>query len=244
MEKHLYAEHFDLESKHWWFVSKKKIIDSFLNKYIPQKNDRKILDAGCGAGLMLNQLQIYGKTYAMDFSEDAVDFSKKNFNGEVKRGWLPENFPYLDQKFDAIICLDVIEHINDDQKSLQILKNHLSDDGVMIITVPALQLLWSKWDDLNHHKRRYNKKLLEQVILDAGLKIVRISYYNSLLFLPVFFIRIMKNIIKSDSEKSDTVLPNFLLNWILEKIFSFEKWLLQVISFPIGVSLIAVVRKN
>ncbi len=54
----------------------------------------------------------------------------------------------------------------------------------------------------------------------------------------------MKNILKSDSEKSDTALPNFLLNWILEKIFSFEKWLLQVISFPIGVSLIAVVRKN
>ncbi len=244
MEKHLYAEHFDLESKHWWFVSKKKIIESFLKKYIPQKNDRKILDAGCGAGLMLKKLQIYGKTYAMDFSEDAVEFSKKKFNGEVRRGWLPENFPYLDQKFDAIICLDVIEHINDDQKSLRILKDHLSDDGIMIITVPALQLLWSKWDDLNHHKRRYSKKQLEQVILNAGLKIDRITYYNSLLFLPVFLIRIIKNIIKSDSEKSDTDLPNSILNWILEKIFSFEKWLLHVISFPIGVSLIAVVRKN
>lgn len=244
MEKHLYSEHFELESKHWWFVSKKEIIVSFLEQYIPLKSDRTILDAGCGAGLMLNNLKKFGKTYAMDFSEDAVDFSKKVFDGEIKRGWLPDNFPYPNQKFDAIICLDVIEHIDDDLKSLEVLKQHLSDNGIMILTVPALQFLWSKWDDLNHHKRRYDKNQLKDVILKAGFQIDKISYYNSLLFIPIAIVRIVKNILNNDSDKSDTDLPSKPVNWLLKNIFLLEKWLLKLISFPIGVSLIAVVRKK
>lgn len=244
MEKHLYAEHFQLESKHWWFVSKKRIIISFLEDYVIGKSDIKILDAGCGAGLMLNNLQSYGTTFAMDYSPDAVEFSKKIFNGEVQRGWLPDNFPYKDQKFDAIVCLDVIEHIDDDLKSLQVLRDHLSPGGIMIITVPALQFLWSKWDDLNHHKRRYNKEQFKKVILSAGFEIEKLSYYNSLLFLPIALVRLLKNSLMSDSDKSDTDLPSAPVNYILEKVFTLEKWLLKFIKFPIGVSLIAVVRKK
>lgn len=244
MEKHLYAEHFELESKHWWCVSKKKIILSFIHKYLLKKQNPQILDAGCGAGLMLPSLQNIGSTFAMDYSEDAVEFSKKLFNGEVRRGWLPDNVPYKDKTFDAIICLDVIEHIDDDLKSLQTLNHILSDQGVLILTVPAMQFLWSKWDDLNHHKRRYHKAQLKAVIEKAGFEIQKISYYNSLLFIPIACVRLLKNALNNDSDKSDTELPGPLMNAILKGIFSAEEWLLKFISFPVGVSLIVVANKK
>jgi SAM-dependent methyltransferase len=245
MEKHLYAEHFELESKHGWFVSKKRIILSFVEAYLNKnKKDLTILDAGCGAGLMLKDLQTYGKTFGMDYSEDAVKFSSMGFDGEVRRGWLPDNVPYEGKKFDLIICLDVIEHIDDDKKSLEKIRDLLSENGVLILTVPALMFLWSKWDDLNHHKRRYNRKQLYDVMTQAGFQLNKISYYNSLLFLPIAAVRLLKNALNNDSDKSDTDMPSPPVNFILKGIFSLEKFLLKIFNFPIGVSLIAVAKKN
>jgi 2-polyprenyl-3-methyl-5-hydroxy-6-metoxy-1,4-benzoquinol methylase len=244
MEKHLYQEHYDLESKHWWFVSKKKIVMSLLLKHLLKRGECNILDAGCGAGLMLNDLEKYGTTYGMDYSEEAIKFSKLNFKGDVRQGWLPDNIPYQNGKFDIIVCLDVLEHVDDDDKSVQVLYDLLNEDGILIITVPALMLLWSNWDILNQHKRRYNRKQLTLILENNGFVIKKISYYNFLLFLPILLIRLINGILNRDNKHSDTEMPGEILNFILKNIFSFERILLKIMNLPIGVSLIAIVQKK
>jgi SAM-dependent methyltransferase len=243
MQQHLYREHYELEEKHWWFVAKKRIIMSLLSDALAAKKDPQILDAGCGPGLMLKELAKHGTTCGMDSSAEALKFSRMTFGGDVRQGWLPDNVPFEKNRFDIITCLDVIEHIEDDDGSVKVLHALLRDKGVMIVTVPALMSLWSKWDDLNGHKRRYHRKELEELLVRSGFQIELISYYNTLLFPAIFAVRWFGRTFKRDSARSDTDMPGNLLNFILKKIFSIERFLLKFMRLPFGVSLVAVVRK-
>jgi SAM-dependent methyltransferase len=243
MDKQLYQDHFDLENKHWWFISKRKIIKSFLSQQIKDKKNLKILDAGCGPGLMINELSTFGELSAMDISIDAIEFCKTKNKCDLRYGHLPDNVPFENNQFDAIICLDVIEHIEQDKLAVKKLYDLLVPGGVLIVTVPALMLLWSQWDVLNEHKRRYNLNNFKSVLSLNNFEIKKISYYNSLLFIPVLIVRMLNNLLKRKGG-SDTNMPNSFLNFVLTKIFSSEEKILKYINFPIGVSLIAVARKR
>ncbi|AYD40437.1 class I SAM-dependent methyltransferase [Clostridium fermenticellae] len=242
MKEYLYKELYDLENKHWWFLGKKKIVLSLIRTYVKYNESNKILDAGCGSGLMLNNLKEFGKVFGMDCSKDAIKFSKLIFDGEVKLGFMPEHIPYIKNYFNLIIALDVIEHIEDDELALLDLKDHLTYDGVCVITVPACMSLWSNHDIVHQHKRRYTLRELKKKLLNAGLKVEKISYYNSILFLPIFIIRQIHRLLNIKSG-SDAKMPNTFINFILKNVFSFERHILKNYSIPFGVSLIAIVKK-
>ena len=242
MEKYLYKELFEIEEKHWWFISKKKIVTTLLKQHL-RDDENNILDIGCGSGLMLNVLKDFGKVYGMDCSDEAIKFSKLVFDGQVIKGCLPYDIPYNQNYFNVILALDVIEHIEKDKEALSVLKDYLCNNGILIITVPALMCLWSNHDVLHQHKRRYTVKELNIKIEQAGFQIERISYFNTFLFFPIFVIRQMNRKLKKDRLESDTKLPNRFINLILEKIFSFERYILKSYNMKIGVSIIAIARK-
>lgn len=240
MKDYLYSELYEIESKHWWFVVKKKIVLSMMKKYLRKKNN-KILDAGCGCGLMLNDLKEYGQPFGMDYSDEAVKFSKLIFNGEINIGYIPGNIPYDKNYFNCILALDVIEHIDDDIGALKDIYEHLSDNGICIITVPAYMFLWSNHDDIHEHKRRYVLCELKHKLINSGFKIEKISYYNTLLFLPIFIARQIHKLF--NIKGSDAKMPNKLINVILERIFMLEEHILNNFNMKFGVSVIAVVRR-
>lgn len=243
MNKDLYRMFFEIQKKHWWFVAKKEIVLDFINKYLPEKRNLRILDIGCGSGLMLNSLESYGQVSGMDMSDDAISFSKEIFSGKVEKGFLPANIPYSKNNFDLVIALDVIEHINEDIEALKNIRTHMVEGGKAIITVPACMMLWSKHDVVNEHKRRYDLKELKSKLVESGFIIEKLSYFNTFLFLPVLIIRTLNNVLKRE-ENSDLDMPSRPVNFILYTIFSLEKYVLRICNLPsFGVSLIAVVRK-
>ena len=242
MDKEFYQKFFEVQKKHWWFVSKKKIVLDFINRYVRAKGDHKILDIGCGSGLMLNALEQMGDTYGMDMSDDAINFSKEIFSGTVKKGMLPDNIPYDNEYFSLVVALDVIEHVDDDRASLAAIRSHIADGGQAVISVPACMFLWSEHDELNEHKRRYTLEELKMKLIDAGFTIEKISYFNTFLFPLISLVRMINNLLKRKGG-SDVDLPHPAVNYILEKVFSLEKYFLRIMNFPIGVSVIAVVRK-
>ena len=243
MESHLYQDLYDLENEHWWFVSKRKIVLSLLEKHLSADANHHILDVGCGSGLMLNDLTRFGTVYGMDYSEEALRFSAMNFNGILRRGFLPGGIPFPEDHFDVIVALDILEHIEDDTTSLQDLKSHLKDGGICLVTVPAHMFLWSGHDVVHDHKRRYTKEMLRDRIEIAGLRILKLSYYNSLLFLPITLTRMANRLMRSE-HGSDAQMPNKYLNMMLQRIFSFEALCLDHFDFRTGVSLIAVLTKQ
>jgi len=242
MDKALYRKFFEVQKKHWWFVSKKKIVLDFIDRYLSSNDNHKILDIGCGSGLMLNALEQIGDTYGMDMSDDAINFSKEIFSGTVKKGMLPDNIPYDEEYFSLVVALDVIEHVNDDRASLNAIRSHIAEGGQAVISVPACMFLWSEHDVLNEHKRRYTLEELKGKLIDAGFTIEKISYFNTFLFPLISLVRMINNLLKRKGS-SEIDLPHPFINFIVEKIFSLEKYFLRIMNFPIGVSVLAVVRK-
>jgi SAM-dependent methyltransferase len=242
MNINMYRIFFKIQKKHWWFITKKMIVLDIIDKYLTKHDNNKVLDIGCGSGLMLNTLEKIGQTYGMDMSDDAINFSKEIFNGKVEKGLLPDQIPYEENFFDLITALDVIEHVDRDIDSLKAIRSRLVSGGKAVITVPAYMFLWSSFDEMNGHKRRYTLTELNTKLVQAGFTVEKISYYNTLLFPVVFVVRMLNNVLKRDGA-SDVDMPSRPLNFILEKIFGTEKYLLKFMNLPFGVSILAVVRK-
>jgi SAM-dependent methyltransferase len=238
----MYRIFFEIQKKHWWFVTKKKIVLDTIDRFFKKDDQTKILDIGCGSGLMLNALSKIGPTYGMDMSDEAIEFSKEIYSGDIAQGSLPDQVPYENNFFSLITALDIIEHIDRDIDSLTAMRDLLTPGGKIIITVPAYMFLWSPFDDMNEHKRRYTLTELKTKLLQTGFTIEKISYYNTLLFPIVFVVRLLNNVLNRDGA-SDMDIPSPPVNFILRKIFSFEMYLLRFLNLPFGVSVIAVVRK-
>jgi SAM-dependent methyltransferase len=242
MNINMYRIFFDIQKKHWWFVTKKDIVLDTIDKHLSKHADAKVLDIGCGSGLMLNALEKVGQTFGMDMSDDAINFSKEIFNGKVEKGFLPDQIPYAENFFDLITALDVIEHVDQDIDSLKAIRSRLVSGGKAVITVPAYMFLWSAFDEMNEHKRRYTLSELNAKLVQAGFTVEKISYFNTLLFPVVYAVRMLNKILNRDGA-SDVDMPSRPLNFILKKIFGIEKHLLKLVSLPFGVSILAVVRK-
>jgi SAM-dependent methyltransferase len=241
MENKLYQEMYAIESEHWWFRARRDILTHLIVKYIPQGN---ILDVGCGTGFMLEALQTEwdskGEIWGIDIAEAAVQVCHEKGLNQVRQGVLGNNALPADY-FDLVMFLDMIEHLEQDLPALHQAKHYLKPQGQILITVPAYQFLWSAHDEIHHHKRRYTKNMLTDLLHQAGYEAVFISYFNTFLFPLIAIARLIGNILQRHHQ-SDAKMPSALVNHLLYQVFRVEKILLSRISFPFGVSLVCLAR--
>lgn len=228
------------ELSHWWFVGRRAILASILKKFLHKKNNL-ILEIGCGTGGNIEFLKNYGSVSAVEPDPYAISITMGNGFLNVQKGALPDLLPNFEKKFDLICLFDVLEHVENDLAGLKNCKRLLNHNGIIIITVPALKLLWSQHDEVHNHKRRYTKKEITSLVTKSGLNIVYSSYFNFLLFPAIFLTRTAKGFFNSGKE-SDLKKQNSFFNIILKYIFSFEKYLIPRLIFPIGVSIVAVAQ--
>jgi len=241
MELSAYESMRDSQDAHWWFVGRRHILRSLINRFVKLPHRATILEAGCGFGGNLSLLEDYGQIHAFEYNDEARAFAAQRTAGSVAFGALPDEIGFNDKQFDLIALLDVLEHIDDDLGSLISLRKRLTDDGSLVITVPAIPALWSDHDVVHHHKRRYSKDMLMRRLAEAGLAPQSVGYFNSLLFPLALAQRLASRFGKTAPEASP--LPPAPLNKLLAGIFSFERTLLGWLKFPVGLSLYAVVRK-
>ncbi|MBO3462159.1 class I SAM-dependent methyltransferase [Aetokthonos hydrillicola Thurmond2011] len=245
MDKDFYLQYASIEDKHWWFVGRRLILDQVIRKLRLSKNS-KILEAGCGTGGNLRMLARHGNLDAMELEAMACKLANERQVVQVQLGSLPDNIPFTD-KYDLILMLDVLEHLDDDAQALRTLHSRLKPGGWLLITVPAYQFLWSEHDDINHHKRRYVLKGLKQVVSQAGYSIRYSSYFNSFLFPIVAGVRIIKKLIRSNTNSgnsNDLLLPPKPINQFLSLLFASERHLMDRFSLPFGVSVLLLAQKN
>lgn len=245
MEREIYCQMAEYEEYHWWFVSRRRIIETLVSKVIPDLDGHsKILDAGCGTGGNLKSLKLPSDNMVgMEPDPQAAGKAAEKSGKPVYHGKLPDQIPFPSENFDLILILDVLEHLDDDLSSLRALVSKLKPGGHVLITVPAFKFLWSDHDESHHHRRRYLLSELQGIIKSSGLSVKYGSYYNFWLFPVVFLLRatILKKLIKNSS--SDLVKTTKIINWLLSKIMSSEKNILKRRSLPFGVSIIAIGKK-
>lgn len=240
MKNYLYQDLYNLEEKHWWHISKRKIVFDFIKQYNNFKKP-KILDMGCGTGKNVESLKHLGTVYGIDSSLQAIKFCKQRGLSNISlEKVVNTNFP--ETSFNIITLLDVLEH-TDDNKTLKEAHRILHKDGLIIITVPALPFLWSKWDNVLHHKRRYTKKGLEQILKKNHFHILKISYMYSFLILPVIITRTIKDLFFRKNYPSDFLISFSILNQILFTIARLEAVLVKRELVPLGLSVIVIAQK-
>lgn len=236
MEKVLYDEMRESETEHWWFQARREILLQVIKSFVPK--GASVLDVGCGTGFILEKLQHDYDAHGLDHAEVAVNYCHERGLTFVKQGLLGEE-TFNNKKFHLISFLDVIEHIEDDLAVLLAAKPYLSENGVVMITVPAFEFLWSAHDEIHHHKRRYTKETLTELLQKAGYTVRYISYFNTLLFPMIALVRVIGNL-TGRRNASDAKPQSKFVNEMLYRVFESERNLLPNVSLPFGVSLLAV----
>lgn len=240
MRSDLHNQIYHLEESYWWYKSRRNLIKELL----PKRKSLKILDIGCGTGKLMEELQPYGQIYGLDASPKAVDFCHRRHLHRVYQATFPKIHRSINQhRFDVIICLDVLEHIRDDRLALQTINRLLRPRGRLIITVPAYPWLFSYWDKLSGHHRRYSASQLLSLLDQAHLKIIKLSYlYSFLLPLAIPF-RLIRNHFFKQSPKSDFIKLASGVNQLLFGLATLERVVLKYVNLPFGLSLLCVAQK-
>ncbi len=243
MEKYIYKKVYELEKDNWWFKGKRKIIFTFLDGYYKNKKNLKILDVGCGSGILLENLEKYGETYGIDSSKEAINLCKKRGLKNIKLTSAGK-LPFKNNYFDLITAIDLLYHkkIKNDLKVIKEMKRILKPKGRLVITDSAMMCLWSPHDKVVHARTRYSKKGMQLKLKKAGMKIEKLSYFNTFLFPIIFTVRKF-NSLMNIKQKMDIKKMNKLANTLLYLILKTESYLLKNMNFPWGVSILVIARK-
>ena len=237
MESYLYKEMFALEQNHWWFAAKHRIVLELLGRHFAGQAGRwRVADIGCGCGRMLELLAKDYDAMGLDASPLAVEFSHQR-GVNILQGFLPDQIPLPEKSFDAVLMLDVLEHLDDDVRCAAAVAKLLKPGGLFLCTVPAYQWLYGPHDAAHHHRRRYRKSQLRHTLATAGLKVRYISYFNTVLFPLAVAQRLAQRMGKSQTVS--TAPPARPINAIFQAIFASERHLLGRVSSPFGLSVLA-----
>ncbi len=246
MNKAYVQQYVELERTHWWFVVRQKIILRILKKYAKEQT-LSILNIGAAGGASTQWLSTLGKVVSVESDPFFFDHLKLQQVDVIHS--TVTSMPFEKNSFDLVCAFDVIEHVADDFAAMKEMERVCKPGGMICVTVPAFQLLWSGHDVVNGHYRRYTKKTLFVLgELFAQLQNSEMRYFNSLLFLPVLIARKVSNIFTAGKKRVQSDFTFYriprMLDQILKTVFSAEIPLLRFIHFPVGVSLLAVWKKT
>jgi ubiquinone/menaquinone biosynthesis C-methylase UbiE len=149
-----------------------------------------------------------------------------------------------------VTALDVIEHIDEDERALRELVRVTKRGGHLLIAVPAFPELWSEHDEVNQHVRRYRARALRDLVTRSGCSIRRFSYMNTALFPLAVGARAVQQIRRrllgatSGAPKSDLVAYPAAINGLLTAIFAAESPFVRTIGLPCGLSIVCLARKE
>jgi SAM-dependent methyltransferase len=238
MERIVYDRMAELDERHWWYRARRDVLAALIERRIELPPDARILEIGCGTGHNLQMLARFGAVEGIELDDAARAVAEKRVGKPIGASPLPDLIGVPELAYDMVAVLDVIEHVEEDVRSLQSIATKLRAGGKILITVPAHQWMWSAHDVVNHHKRRYSAKSLRRLIDQAGLRVELLSPFNSLLFPLAVGARLAGRIVGKDS--SDDALPPRPINSLFEMLFGLERYAIGRVPFPPGVSLVAI----
>ena len=240
----------ETEKKHFWHITKRKLLYRFLKKNIPDFESIGFFELGCGSGYFLDYLMKRG--VRIQGGGDLFVESLKIVSGYLKIPLYKIDalrMPFRDE-FGIVALLDIIEHIDDDLGVLKEVRGSLRKGGYVLVTVPALEILRRNLDNILRHKRRYTKGLLRDRLIQAGFSNPKVTYFNAytipFLLAQRSYEYVRKNSLETDEKKvinkSNTIhsLPNSLF----QLAAAIERPFIVQFGIPAGASLMAIAKND
>ena len=231
----------ELETWHFWFAERRVLVLRLLGRWLRRRHGT-VLDLGCGTGSMLTALAREGyRAVGMDALHPrsqpggGVAKGSRVILGDVTHP------PIAGSRFDAVLLLDVLEHVDDDAVLSEV-RRVLRPGGVLLLTVPAMPWLWSYRDTAAGHLRRYAYAHLRRVLAASGLRVRRIRYFNTVLLPLAMATRLLgrRTPRLRDAEERPGTFTNRILSLVLRAEVRLSGWL----ALPWGTSLVAVCQKE
>jgi SAM-dependent methyltransferase len=230
----------ELFERHWWWRAREAAILEALRTHRPAHGWRTILDVGCGDGLFFPPLAELGEVEGVEASADLV-------NPELVRSGQVHVCPFdrsfqPGKRYALILMLDVLEHLEEPEAALRHALTLLEPDGVLLVTVPAFNLLWTNHDVLNAHFTRYTRRSFGNLARQAGLRIESSRYFFQWVFPAKLAARAGERLLQLQP-KPPAVPPRWI-NEILYGLSRLEERLVGFLPWPFGSSLMILGSKT
>jgi SAM-dependent methyltransferase len=246
---------FAAEDRHFWFRMRNKVIAALVKRAAARyPAGYRFLEIGCGNGNVLKELEVVcaqGQVIGIDLFIEGLRFARQRVSAPLIQAdiyALPFNV-----LFEMVGLFDVLEHLPDDVDILTHVRESLSPDGLLFITVPAYRSLWSYADRLANHKRRYTREDLERKLGEAGFAVEYASYYM-MSMLPIVWLsrkrsnfnlqysenpRVLEREMFQNELKIRPVMNQFLYHLLMLEI----PFIARHFHLPFGTSLVVVARR-
>jgi SAM-dependent methyltransferase len=198
-----------------------------------------ILDIGCGDGLSFDCLSEFGEVSGIEADPLVVNPDGPDRN-RITIGTFGPEFACT-ARFSLMLMLDVLEHLDDPLAALRRAAELLQPNGLILIAVPALPLLWTSHDDLNEHRTRYTQRRLLRLVAEAGFHVNRCFYFFHWLALVKLATRLKEHLI--GSRPAPPRLWPWPLNSLLYGLCVLEQPLSLRLPMPLGSSLMVACRR-
>jgi SAM-dependent methyltransferase len=243
-----------VERDHWYYAGKRDIVRGWIERVRAPQAGEALLDCGAGTGIFAREMAERCEVYVLDDHEESLRILREHFPAERILALAGDRVPLPDASLEYVTALDVLEHTPDDAAVVAGFARLLRPGGLAVVTVPAGMALWSDWDVVLHHFRRYDRGRLEALFPARDWEIVHANYTNVAVYPVVWALRRLRTFPsgawwgkKTAAEeggvaRAEDTVPAPWLNRFLRWVFV---WCGTArVRFPFGVSLVLVARRR
>jgi SAM-dependent methyltransferase len=237
------------EREFWWYRGMEQILFRILDPILKQRGPiRDVVEAGCGTGHMASRLaERYGwRMFPTDLDDQGLKYGLERGVQRMAAADIGA-LPFGDRRFDALVTLDVLVYVprGDESRVVRELARVVKPGGLLILRTAALEALRSHHAEFTGEIQRYRREQLMKLAEDAGLRVLRCTYANSLL-MPVALVkfRVLEPLLGGGPESGVQPVSPWLDRTLYGALHREAAWLGSGHNLPIGQSLILVAEKQ
>ena len=235
------------EERHFWFRGFRSFVRPLIHHALADKHRSRVLDCGCGTGANLQLFAPYGTPYGFDLSPVGLQIGRE----QGRRGLVRASavaVPFASGVFDLVASFDVLYALDeaDERAAVAEMYRVTRPGGYAVINVAAMPALRGDHSILSRERRRYTRTTLSALLASAGFQVVKLTYTNAVLFLPMLAVRLFHRARGLSSEADATAeikVPPAAVNALLSVLLRLESLWLRVGVSPFGSSLLCLARK-
>jgi SAM-dependent methyltransferase len=229
------------DDRYWWHVAKRELVVELLRRHVPPPG--RLVEAGVGAAGNLAAFRSLGYDVAgLDILPESVDRGRAMGMADLQVHDVEAPWPMPRGSVDAVVMLDVLEHLRDPSAALRHAAAVLAPRGRMVVTVPAGPWLTSTWDTLLGHHRRYTPAMLEAHAAGGGVRVVWLSHWNAFSLPAAAVLRLSE---RWFVRRRSTAVPRVpgLVSAALLRCARAERAVMRRTPIPCGLSLVALLSR-
>ena len=240
MEDEEYARIAAAEDDHWWYRNTRGVAADLVEPWLTPGG--RALDAGCGPGGNGAWLAEHKNVFGLDISAHALRYVQERRPQLPVRGSIQE-LPFADAVFDVVVEITVLCSVPDDRATVLELARVLAPGGVLLLMEPAFDALRRAHDATVHAQRRYRRRDLTQLVVDAGLVVQRSTYAYAFLAPAAAALGVVDRVRGTMDARTTSDVEKRSLDRVFDPLARAERRHLQRHDVGVGTSAIIVAVK-